>query len=397
MSDTSHPGDTPSLGLALLLSGGGARAAYQVGVLSGIGKRFPNLEVPLLTGVSAGGINLGFIAAHRGSFGEATQALRRRWMSLTTEEVFRTDPPSLLKTAARWGLSMASGGSRLAPGGRSFVDTAPLRGFLNRSIDPTAIEANLADSSLRAVALSALSYQTGRTVTFVQGDVPIRVDPPSVHHRTVRARLTIEHVMASAAIPLLFPAVKIGQQYYGDGSFRSAAPLGPAIQLGANRILTISARYRRSEMEARRPEVLGYPPPARILGILLNSVFLDTLDWDAATVERINDLIDQIPEQTRRAEGLRHVDLYCQRPSKDIGMIAGFYEVRLPRALRFLVRGLGTSATRSADLLSYLLFESAYITKLIELGEHDAEQNWDKISAFLSPAAADTGDGSAPR
>jgi len=203
--------------------------------------------------------------------------------------------------------------------------------------------------------------------------------------------------MASAAIPLLFPAVKIGQQYYGDGSFRSAAPLGPAIQLGANRILTISARYRRSEMEARRPEVLGYPPPARILGILLNSVFLDTLDWDAATVERINDLIDQIPEQTRRAEGLRHVDLYCQRPSKDIGMIAGFYEVRLPRALRFLVRGLGTSATRSADLLSYLLFESAYITKLIELGEHDAEQNWDKISAFLSPAAADTGDGSAPR
>lgn len=376
------------MGLALMLSGGGARAAYQTGVLSGIGKRRPDLATPLLTGVSAGGINLGFVAAYRGSFGEATEALKRRWLSLTTEEVFRTDPPSLLKTGARWGLSIASGGSRIAPRGRSLVDTAPLRDFLRRSIDATGIEKNLEEGVHEAVALSALSYQTGRTVTFVQGDVPIRLEPPSVHHRTVRARLTIEHIMASSAIPLLFPAVKIGQQYYGDGSFRSAAPLGPAIQLGAERILAISARYARSELEARRPEVLGYPPPARILGVLLNSVFLDTLDWDVSTVERINRLIDQIPEEARRAEGLRHVDLYVQRPSKDIGRLAASFEVRLPRSLRFLVRGLGTTKGKSADFISYLLFESDYISTLIELGEEDVERNWDRISTFLEPGGA---------
>jgi NTE family protein len=373
------------MGLALMLSGGGARTAYQTGVLSGIGKRRPDLYTPLLTGVSAGGINLGFIAAHRGSFGEATQALKRRWLSLTTEEVFRTDPPSLLKTGARWGLSIAGGGARFTPRGRSLVDTAPLREFLRRSIDATGKESNLADGVHEAVALS---YQTGRTVTFVQGDVPIRLEPPSVHQRAVRARLTIEHIMASSAIPLLFPAVKIGQQYYGDGSFRSAAPLGPAIQLGAERILAISARYARSEIEARRPEVLGYPPPARVLGVLLNSVFLDTLDWDASTVERINRLIDQIPEQRRREEGLRRVDLYVQRPSKDIGRLAASFEVRLPRSLRFLVRGLGSSGSKSADFISYLLFESAYISALIELGEEDVERDWDRLSAFLEPAAS---------
>lgn len=377
-----------------MLSGGGARAAYQTGVLSGIGKRRPDLRTPLLTGVSAGGLNLGFLAAHRGNFGEATEALKRRWLSLTTEEVFRTDPPSLLRTGARWGLSIVSGGSRLAPLGRSLVDTAPLRQFLRLSIDATGIEDNLERGVYRAVALSALSYQTGRTVTFVQGDVPIRLEPPSVHHRAVRARLTIEHIMASAAIPLLFPAVKIGQQYYGDGSFRSAAPLGPAIQLGADRVFGISARYARSEIEARRPAVLGYPPPARVLGILLNSVFLDTLDWDAATVERINGLIDQLPEETRPVQGLRHVDLYIQRPSQDIGRIAASFEVRLPRALRFLVRGLGTSEGKSSDFISYLLFESAYISTLIELGEQDVGRNWDRISAFLGPAEAEAGPGS---
>ena len=188
--------------------------------------------------------------------------------------------------------------------------------------------------------------------------------------------------MASAAIPLLFPAIKVGQQYYGDGSFRSTAPFGPAIQLGADRIFAISARYARSVPEARQPDVVGYPPAARVLGLLLNSVFLDTLDWDAANLSRINHLVDQLPvgAETR---GLRHVDLHILRPSRDIGLIATEFEDRLPRALRFLVRGLGSSGSKSADLLSYLLFESAYISELIELGKHDAEEDWDAIAPFL--------------
>lgn len=366
-----------------MLAGGGARAAYQTGVLCHIGERLPDLRVPLLTGVSAGAINVGFLASYRGPFRAATRALRRRWLSLTTEEVFQSNPTSLLRNVARVGTALIGGGSKFAPDIRSLMDTAPLRAFLERSIAPGAVGARLEDGDLEAVALSAVSYQTGRTVIFVQGDAPIRTEPASVHHRIVRARLTVDHIMASAAIPLLFPAVKIGQQYYGDGSFRSAAPLGPAIQLGADCIFAISARYQRSVPEARQPEVVGYPPPARILGLLLNSVFLDTLDWDAAMLRRINRLVDQLPEDVRREQALRHVDLFIQRPSKDIGLLASGFEERLPRGLRLLVRGLGSEATRSADMLSYLLFESAYITELIELGEADAEENWDRISPFL--------------
>lgn len=376
-------GEPPPGSLALTLSGGGARAAYQVGVLSYIGQRLPDLAVRLYTGVSAGGINLGFLVSHAGGFGGATEALKRRWLSLTTEEVFRTDPSSLLRTAGRILLASLSGGARIAPQVRSLVDTAPLREFLERSVDPETIERNLASAKIRAIALSALSYQTGRTVTFVQGDAPIRMRPASAHRRIVRAAITIDHIMASAAIPLLFPAIKIGQQYYGDGSFRSTAPLGPPVHLGADRILAISARYPRSAPEARRPEVIGYPPPARVLGILLNSVFLDTLESDAATLRRINRLVSRLPEEVRERERLRQVDLLIQRPSRDIGHLASRYEIRLPRSLRFLVRGLGTPETRGSDLVSYLLFESTYIGALIELGERDAEKNWKRLERFL--------------
>ncbi len=370
--------------IAFALSGGGARAAYQTGVLCHIAERLPDLRVPILTGVSAGGINLGFLASYRGSFREATRALRRRWLSLTTEEVFETNPSSLFRGGVRVGASLLTGGSSLGPRFRSLVDTSPLRAFIERSLAVGAIDERLTAGELEAVGLTALSYQTGRTVLFVQGDTPIRTTPASAHHRVVRARITVEHILASAAIPILFPAVKIGQQFYGDGSFRSTAPLGPAIQLGANRIFAISARYRRSDAEAREPDALGYPPPARVLGLLLNSVFLDTLDWDAATLRRINRLVDRCAPEVRDEQGLRHVDLLIQRPSRDIGKLAGQFEMQLPRGLRFLVRGLGSTETKSADFLSYLLFESAYIRELVELGEADAAANWDRIAPFFA-------------
>lgn len=372
-------------GTGLMLGGGGARAAYQAGILSHIGRRRPELRLPILTGVSAGAINVGFLASHRGSFGEATAGLRRRWLSLTTEEVFRSDPWSLLRIAARWGVVLLSGGAGVAPRGRALVETDPLRDFLRRGIDPAGIGANLRDGRLEAVALSALSYQTGRTVTFVQGRRPIRTWE-SVHHRAIRARLTIDHVMASSAIPLLFPAVKLGQQYYGDGSFRYAAPLAPAIHLGADRVLAVSARYGQSRSEARQPDTLGYPPPAQILGLIFNSVFLDTLDADAYNLRRINRLLARIPPEERAGLDLQHVDLLVLRPSKDIGLMASAYEGRLPRTLRFFVRGLGTPETRTGDFLSYMLFESAFITRLIELGENDAEEQWSRIATFLEEA-----------
>ena len=368
-----------------MLAGGGARAAYQVGILRYIGERIPDLRIRILTGVSAGGINVGFLASHPGDFGEATEALRRRWCSLTTEEVFRSDPWSLLGIAIRWGVALLSGGARLAPRARSLVDTEPLRRFLHRSFDSRIIEEKLADGRLRAVAVSALSYQTGRTVSFVHGELP----PSSWHrhmHRAVHVRLSVEHVMASAAIPILFPAVKVGQQYYGDGSFRYMAPLDPAIQLGADRILAISARYPQHEDELRRPEVLGYPPPARILGLLFNSVFLDTLEDDVRRLERVNALLERIPDERRDDLPYRPVDLLTLQPSRDIGRLAAEYEGRLPRTLRFFVRGLGSPATRNADFLSYFLFESAFISRLIELGMKDAAEEWPRIEAWLRSA-----------
>ena len=370
--------------LAVALSGGGARAAYQTGVLCHIGRRLPDLRVPILTGVSAGGINLGFLASYRGNFLEATQALRRHWFSLSTEEVFRTNPTSLFTAALRAGVSLLAGGSSMGPRFRSLVDTSPLRQFIKRSTVMSAIQERLDAGEIEAVGLTAISYQTGRTVLFVQGDTPIRAMPSSSHHRIVRTALTIDHIMASASIPLLFPAIKIGQQYYGDGSFRLTTPLGPAIQLGADKIFAISARYRRTTSEARQPDSVGYPPPARVLGLLLNSVFLDTLDWDATSVRRINHLVDHLAPKAREQERLRHVDLMIQRPSKDIGKLARDFEVQLPGALRFLVRGLGTSNTRNADFLSYLLFEHEYIRTLVELGEADAESNWEQIRDSLA-------------
>ncbi|HZD03572.1 MAG TPA: patatin-like phospholipase family protein, partial [Longimicrobiales bacterium] len=258
-----------------------------------------------------------------------------------------------------------------------------------RNMETAGIGVNLRRGRLEAVALSALSYQTGRTVTFVQGRT--RVQPwESIQHRSVRAHITIEHVMASSAIPLLFPAVRLGQQYYGDGSFRYVAPLSPAIHLGADRILAISARYGQTRSEARQPDTIGYPPPAQILGLIFNSVFLDTLDADAARLRRVNALLDRIPEEERAELALRHVDLLVLRPSRDIGRLAGEYEGRLPRTLRFFVRGLGTPETRTGDFLSYLLFESAYITRLLELGERDAAEGWPRIEQFLRGGARET-------
>ncbi len=380
-------------GTALMLAGGGARAAYQAGVLSGIARRRPEQKIPILTGVSAGAINIGYLAAHPGDLEEAAAGLVRSWRSLTTEEVVRSDPLSMLWIAVRWVMALLSGGVRLAQRTRGLVDTRPLRSFLQRSMRAEGIAENVASGKLDALALSALSYQTGRTVTFVQTDRPVSPPSTGVHHRVVRARITVDHIMASAAIPLLFPAVKVGQQWYGDGSFRYTAPLAPAIHLGAKRILAISARYRQSGWEARQPEVLSYPPPARIIGLLFNSVFLDTLDWDAARLRRINGLLAKIPEPGRDATGLRHVDLLVLRPSRDLGRLATEYQGRLPSTLRFFVRGLGSPDQRSADFLSYLLFESAYISRLIELGEDDVERDWPRIEAFLDgerpePAAA---------
>lgn len=373
-------GDLPRT--ALVLSGGGARAAYQVGVLRYLGRRRPEGRFPILAGVSAGAINIAYLASHTGNFRAATAGLAGRWNRLTIRNVFRYDPFTLAGIAVRWLWTLGSGGTRVGPKARSLVDTSPLRDFLEGCVDPDGIDANLREDRIRAVSVSATAFQTGRTVTFVQGAPDVTMwDRPQ--QCGVRDRITLDHVMASSALPLLFPAVRVGDRYYGDGSIRQSAPLRPAVDLGADRILSISARYGRSVEEAEVPSVEGYPPPAQVLGLLFNNIFLDTLDADAARLERINRLLEQCRTWEEPAAPFRPVDLMVLRPSRDLGALATEYRHRLPRMLRFLLSGLESPDSRESDFVSYLLFESHYLARLMELGERDAEAQWHRIADFM--------------
>ncbi len=366
-----------------MLSGGGARAAYQVGILRYIGERRPDCKFPIFSGVSAGAINIAHLASHTGGMERATADLVRAWADLNTTDIFRSDPFSVASTAVRWITSMASGRRRLGPEARSLVDTSPLRHTLESLLDMSGIEENLRAGRIRAAAISATSYQTGRTVTFVHGgeDVPLWERP---QRRAVRDGLTVDHVMASSALPLLFPAERVGEQCYGDGSIRQAAPLSPAVHLGADRILSVSARYDRSVEEAEVPAVeTGYPPPAQVLGLLFNNIFLDALDADAQRLERINELLASCQRWDRQVEDLRRVELLVLRPSEDLGMLATEYRDRLPWMVRFLVSGLEKGRHRTSDFVSYMLFEPGYLQRLMELGRKDAEAQWPRIRDFL--------------
>jgi NTE family protein len=200
--------------------------------------------------------------------------------------------------------------------------------------------------------------------------------------RTEIGPLTVEHIMASAALPIFFPAVRLGGDWYGDGGIRLAAPLSPALHLGASRILAVSTRHDRRAADERRPEAVGYPPPAQVLGVLMNAVFLDMVDEDSRRLLLANRFLEKLPPQER--EGKRIIGLLSMRPSTDLAALAAGYEKRLPKAFRFLVRGLGTREQRSPDVLSMLLFDPEYLTKLVELGEADAERRAPELHRFLT-------------
>lgn len=370
---------------ALVLSGGGARGAYQVGVLRQIARQHPEFRFPIITGVSAGAINAAFIASQRGDFAEVTQLLADRWSTLSTSQVMRSDLPALFANAVRVGGAVATGGARIAPPTRGLVDTKPLRRFLETLIQPANIEANLRDGRLRALAVSATSYRTGSSITFVQG--PPETEMWQRFRRRSRAdRIEVDHVMASAAIPLFFPACPVEGEYFGDGSLRQAYPLAPAVHLGADRLLAVSSRFV-STPGAEDREPASYPSTARILGLILNSIFLDHLDADAERLERVNQLLGRVDPKQRWLIPEREVELLVLRPSRDIGRMAALYESRLPRALRYLIRGLGTRGGSGSDLLSYLLFVPEFLSDLIRLGERDAELHRMRISRFVEGCA----------
>lgn len=385
MSTMEDPSPPPPE-LALLLSGGGARAAYQVGLLRFLGRLAPDLRVPIICGVSAGAINAAFLAAHPGTLAEAADDLTHVWEGITFDNVFRVDASFLMRNAFRWLIRLATGGSGLAPKVRGLVDTSPLRELLEKTLDAPGgvpipgIVDNLTAGRCRALALVTLNYGTGQTVTWVDGaDIQAWERP---NRRSRRARLTVEHVMASASLPLLFPAVQLDGAWYGDGGIRLAAPLSPSLHLGSGRVLAVSTRYPRTLTEADEPAHQGYPPPAQIFGNLMNAIFLDVLDRDVRRLERLNSLLRQLPPEARH--DLYPIDLLLLRPSQDLGLLAANYEPQLPKVFRFLTRGLGTRETKSPDALSLLMFQPDYLRKLIAIGEQDAEAHQDELLAFLA-------------
>jgi NTE family protein len=384
MNLPTHVAHSPRSDLAITLSGGGARAAYQVGVLRALARYFPGVRPVILTGESAGAINVAYLAAHPGAFPEAVEGLTGLWSQLTADQLFRIGPFSLVYNVLRWGTRLISGGVPLAPKVRGLLDTAPLRALLERSLAPVngeivGITEKLEKGLLKAVALTTINYSTGQTVTWVQGGQIFDWERPL--RRSVKTRLSVDHVLASAALPLMFPAVKLGNDWYGDGGVRLHTPLAPAIHLGAGRILAISTRYRPTHEEADRPAVHGYPAPAQVAGILLDAIFLDLIDDDALVLERLNRLLAMLPREEWR--DLRPVDLLVLRPSQDLAGLAADCESRLPRGLRFLTRGLGTRESSRPALLSLLMFLPEYLQPLIRIGESDVEAHLDEIAKFV--------------
>lgn len=368
-----------------MLTGGGARAAYQVGLLKGIARHFPRLRFEIVTGVSAGAINAIYLAAKQGTLAEKADQLDRMWCALNCESIYEFDWKALLPFRSALASVFPKRTKWTASQPHALVDTTPLRNLLCRVLGVSpgmpihGIAENLRSGDLTALALMTLDYSTGQTVRWVQGRTFELYEGPN--RRTAATQFTVEHVLASAALPFVFPAVRIDGEWHGDGGIRLAAPLSPAVHLGARRIVAMSTGYQRTPEEAAKTVITGYPPAAQILSQLVNAIFLDVIDEDVMRMERMNELIRKLPQADR--DGLKPIELLVLRPSIDLGKLAADYEHLLPRKIKLLVRALGAQETESPDFISLLLFEPTYTRRIIDIGEMDVEARLPEIRAFL--------------
>jgi NTE family protein len=379
----STSGAKPRIGL--ILTGGGARAAYQVGFLRAVSHMLPRgtpNPFQIICGTSAGAVNAAVMAAGATDFHRAVRRLMLVWKYFHADQVYRSDVAGVIVTGSRWLAALLLGGlGKNNP--TSLLDNAPLAQLLRRYLDIPGIRKSIEAGALYALSVTASGYTSGQSVSFFQG-VPGLAGWQRARRIGVPEMIDIDHLMASSALPFIFPAVPLRREFFGDGSMRQIAPISPALHLGADRVIVIGVG-RQAGSQTERVRTIAYPSLAQIAGHTLNSIFLDSLEVDIERLQRINRTIRLISHQDRSRHDiqLREVDVLVISPSEEIDRMAARHLHELPRSIRFLLRGLGATRTGGATLTSYLLFEPAYCRALIALGYKDTMARRDSILKFI--------------
>lgn len=372
---------------ALVLPGGGARGAFQVGVLKAIAELLPRRArnpFPIISGTSAGAVNSIVLATRAHKLRTAVAELERVWAHFRCNHVYKTDHLTMIKSSLRWLTSLVLGG-RLIDLPTSLLDNTPLRELLQRNVHFPRIRDAIEAGHLEAVAITAASYASARSTTFFEAQ-PGRAGWERTRRVGVNTELGLDHVMASIAVPYVFPPTRLGDEFFGDGAMRQATPLSPALHLGADRILVIGIR---DETGGRENDLSETPPSfAQIAGYMLDTLFMDGLYSDLERITRINELLDVLPDQTLWIGNreMRGIDTMLIVPSKDLRMIAEKHRSELPLAIRALLRGIGGNSPGENKLLSFLLFEQSYTRALIKLGYEDAMRVKDELRDFVTGA-----------
>ncbi len=376
-----------SIRTALVLPGGGARGAFQVGVLKALAELLPKSSpnpFPIISGTSAGAVNAVVLASRAERYRSAIAELEQVWAHFRCHQVYKTDHMTMLKSSLHWLTSIVLGGW-LVGTPKSLLDNAPLRELLSRNVHFPRIQQSIDNGYLEAVAVTAAGYSSARSESFFEG-APELKDWDRTRRLGKRTDLNLDHLMASIAVPMVFPPQRIGNEFFGDGAMRQATPLSPAVHLGADRILVIGIRDETGEKE---PAELGPPPSfAQIAGYMLDTLFMDGLYSDLERITRINEMIDAVPEEQRRGviAKVRPIDTMLIVPSEDLREIAFRHRQALPFAIRALLRGVGGKSPGENKLLSFLLFEKSYTRELIALGYRDAMKVKDELLDFVSGA-----------
>ena len=369
---------------ALILTGGGARAAYQVGFLLAVAKLASNRRrnpFPILCGTSAGAINAAGVACLADNYGKAVSILADFWRNMHAEHIYRADAIGIGRSGARW-LALLIAGWMVRNPPRSLLDNSPLHALLTRNLDFSGIERSIDNGALHAVSITASGYESGESISFFQAHHSAHTWR-RVQRLGIRAKIGVEHLLASSAIPFIFPPTRIHREFFGDGSMRQLAPISPAIHLGAEQVLIVGGSRKNGHLDRQRIEI--HPSLAQIAGHALSSIFLDSLEVDIERMQRINQTLSAIPPEIRAQSDivLRPIKTLIISPSERLDRIAAEHATALPWAVKVLLTGLGAMNRRGGALTSYLLFERPYTRALIDLGYADTMAQQTEVGDFL--------------